>query len=214
MSIDFIKPFKAAQRACVRLIDRVRQDAKTMWFLRLGARYALVLAGIALYTLVIFRAAQNKAIKTYEGWFETYKIEQAAEAERVKAEALAVDPYEIQLNEEAEALARVLYGVKDNDADDLRTYCWCVFNRVENKAFPDAIEDVIAQPSQWMRYDATNPVLEPLYQIAREQLDEWHTNSHRPCSDDYVFMSWTKDDICLRNNFYEGSGCKYWRYDQ
>lgn len=215
MKTEHIKrPLEAVRRACERVLDKARQDKQFRWFLRVGARYALVMAGLALYTMCVSRVAQNKAIQTYEGWFETYKAEQTAAAEAAQAEALAADPYQQQLDADAEALARVLYGVKDNSTDDLRTYCWCVFNRVDNKAFPDSLEDVIAQPSQWMRYDPTNPILEPLFQLAREELDAWHSNSHRPVSSDYVFMNWTKSDICLRDNFYEGSGCHYWRYGQ
>ena len=156
----------------------------------------------------------QKALETYAVWFEEYKIEQAEAAEKAAREAVETDPYVIQLNAEAEALSRVLYGVKDNSTDDLKTYCWCVFNRVDNPNYPSTLEDVIAQPSQWMRYDPTNPILENLYQIAREQLDEWHTNTHRPVSSEYVFMNWSKNDICLRDNFYEGSGTHYWRFGQ
>lgn len=214
MKENFKRALEAASGACERFLERVKKNRKAMWMMRVGARYALVIAAVILYSLILCRSAQNKALKTYEEWFEAYRIEQEAAAEQAKAEALAADPYEIQLNAEAEALARVLYGVKDNSTDDLRTYCWCVFNRVDNTAFPDTLEDVIGQPSQWMRYDKTNPILEPLYQIAREQLDAWHTDTHRPVSSEYVFMNWSKSDICLRDNFYEGSGTHYWRYGQ
>lgn len=208
------RPFAAFFGAIARVAGKAKSNAKLMWFLGLGFRWALVLAAVVLYTLVIFRAAQSKALKTYEGWFEAYKIEQAEAEAQAQAAALASDPYEIQLNAEAEALARVLYGVKDNSTDDLKTYCWCVLNRVDNPNYPDTLQDVIAQPKQWMRYDPTNPIIESLYQLAREQLDEWHNNTHRPVSNEYVFMNWSRNDICLRDNFYEGSGTHYWRYGQ
>ena len=191
----------------------VRKNKQAMWWIGYAAKWALVVLAIVLYTIVIHRAAYKKALVVYDGWLDEYKAEQIALAEEATRTAPA-DPYEAQLDAEAELLARVLYGVKDNDNDDLRTYCWCVFNRVDNKAFASTLEDVIAQPNQWMRYDQTNPIIENLYQLAREQLDDWHTNTHRPCSADYVFMSWSKNDICLRDNFYEGSGCHYWRYGQ
>lgn len=210
----FRNGFKAVRNACERVSEKVRADRRLCFFLRLGARYALVVLALGLYTVIISRAAQAKAIKTYEGWFIEWQSTQEQAAEQAKAEALAADPYERQLDEEAEALAKVLYGVKDNDSEDLKTYCWCVFNRVENKAFPDTLEDVIGQPSQWMRYDVTNPILEPLFKLARAELDRWHTDNHRPVSSDYVFMNWTKNDICLRDNFYEGSGTHYWRWNQ
>ena len=211
----FISSFAEVIRTSVgKYIAKIKDNRKAMWTLTILLRWSLFVLAVVAYTIAVSRYAQNKALETYQGWFEQYKIEQAEEAERLAMEAYETDPYTIQLNAEADSLARVLYGVKDNDENDLKTYCWCVFNRVDNPAYPDTLEDVIAQPSQWMRYDPTNPILESLYQIAREQLDDWHTNTHRPVSNEYVFMNWSRNDICLRDNFYEGSGTHYWRYKQ
>lgn len=193
-----------------KLFDKIRGNRKLCWFIALGAKYLLVVLVLIAWTIAAARFGQKKALAQYEVWLEEYKVEQA-EAARLAVEN---DPYTIQLNEEAEMLARVLYGVKDNKTDDLKTYCWCVFNRVDNSHYPDTLEDVIAQPQQWMRYDPTNPVLENLYQIARDQLDSWHTDSHRPVDSNYVFMNWSSKDICLRDNFNDGSGTHYWRWNQ
>ena len=194
-------------------IATVKSNKRAMWALKYAAKWAMVILLLALYTILIHRAAYKKALVVYDGWMDAYKADQIAAAEEASRTAPA-DPYQEQLDAEAELLAKVLYGVKDNDNDDLRTYCWCVFNRIDNTAFPSTIEDVIAQPSQWMRYDPTNPIIESLYQLAREQLDEWHSNTHRPVSNEYVFMNWSRNDICLRDNFYEGSGTHYWRFGQ
>lgn len=192
------------------LYARIRANRRICWFVGLMGKYLLCGLVLLAWTIAATRYGQKKALAQYEVWLEEYKVEQA-EAARL---AVETDPYTIQLNEEAEMLARVLYGVKDNKSDDLKTYCWCVFNRVDNSHYPDTLEDVIAQPQQWMRYDPTNPIIESLYQLAREQLDAWHTDTHRPVSNEYVFMNWSKNDICLRDNFYEGSGTRYWRYGQ
>ena len=204
-------PIIAAIRAAK---EKVGANRRLCWMLRLLARYFLCGLAMVAYTIAVGRYAQNKALETYHGWLEEYKAEQEAAMEAAAREAYETDPYTIQLNTEAEALARVLYGVKDNSTDDLRTYCWCVLNRVDNPNYPSTLEDVIAQPSQWMRYDPTNPIIESLYQLAREQLDKWHTDTHRPVSNEYVFMNWSRNDICLRDNFYEGSGTHYWRFGQ
>lgn len=192
------------------LFSRIRENKRLCWFIGLMGKYLLCGLVLLAWTIAATRYGQAQALKTYQGWLEEYKVEQEAAA----LEAIETDPYTIQLNAEAESLARVLYGVKDNSTDDLKTYCWCVFNRVDNTNYPDNLADVIAQPSQWMRYDPTNPILENLYQIAREQLDAWHTNSHRPVSSEYVFMNWSSKDICLRDVFAEGSGTHYWRWGQ
>ncbi len=184
------------------------------WLVTLLAKYLLVVAVFfsccVMCGFVGARVGQRKALDVYEGWFDEYKAEQEA----VALKAIQEDPYTIQLNNEAEMLSKVLYGVKDNDSDDLRTYCWCVFNRVDNAAYPNTLSEVISQPNQWMRYSEVNPVVEYLYQIAREELDKWHTGTRRPVSNEYVFMKWSGDDICLRDSFNETSRTRYWRYNQ
>lgn len=202
--------FEAVRRFTVKTYHRVRANKTACKALRILGVCLLVFLILFADALVSCRYAEKKANARYEVKLAEYNAEQEA----LKQEAIDTDPYTIQLNEEAEELARVLYGVKDNSTDDLKTYCWCVFNRVDNKAFPSTVSDVIAQPNQWMRYDKTNPVLENLYQLAREQLDAWHTDSHRPVSSDYVFMNWSSNDIVLRDNFHEGSGTHYWRWNQ
>ena len=192
------------------LYERLKANSGVYTGMKVFGRCLLIALIVVAYTLAIGRYEQKKALDLYYDWIDAYQAEQ----ERLAQEAYESDPYTIQLNEEAEQLARVLYGVKDNKTDDLRTYCWCVFNRVDSKSYPATLADVIAQPNQWMRYDQTNPVLENLFELAREELDRWHTDSHRPVSSDYVFMSWSSNDICLRDNFAEGSGTHYWRYGQ
>lgn len=195
-------------------VQRIKANKKLCWYLRLGASYMLVILVFVLVFLAGARTGQKKALATYNQWFEEYKAEQELAAQEALAAQQENDPYLVQLKQEAEMVARVLYGVKDNSTDDLKTYCWCIFNRVDNSVYPSTVQDVIAQPQQWMRYDPSNPVLENLYQIAYEQLDEWYTNTHRPVSSDYVFMNWSTSSIVLRDNFYEGSGTHYWRWNQ
>lgn len=203
--------FSAALASIVKQsIRKIKANRKLCWYLALAGRYLLVVLAFVLVFQVGARCGQKKALATYELWLEEYKVEQQ-EALTAQIES---DPYHVQLRQEAELVAQVLYGVKDNSTDDLRTYCWCVFNRVDNNAYPSTIQDVVSQPNQWMRYDPTNPILEDLYQIAYEQLDNWHTNNHRPVSSDFVFMNWSNSSIVLRDNFHEGSGTHYWRWKQ
>lgn len=188
-------------------IARLRANKAAQWWIRYVARWLVVILAVVAWSLAMVRVGQRKALLQYQAW-----MDEAQQVQRLEIDKNGGDPdYFTQLNAEAEQLARVLYGVRDNDTDDLRTMCWCVFNRVDNPAFPGTLEDVIAQPQQWMRYSEDSPVLENLYQIAADELDAWHT-LHRPCSSDYVFMSWTPSDICLRDAWAEGSGTHYWRY--
>ena len=198
---------RTPRRGSTRLFGWIPPTVRKRVYSALANKRVMAVVALVLYTLVVCRFQQSKDLKLYADMLEDYKAEQAALAE----EARYQDPYEIQLDSEAELLAKVLYGIRDNDTEDMRTYCWCVFNRVENIAFPDTLEDVIAQPEQWIRYDETNPVIEDLFQIARAELDTWHSSTRRPVGSEFVFVNWSSDDICLRDNFYEGNGTHYWR---
>ena len=127
-----------------------RQNAKrNIWFVGWIGKWALLILGIVLYTIIIARAAQAKEAKHYEAWRERYVTEFLAQRDAAAA-GMPVDPYQATLQAEAEDLARVLYGVKDNSTDDLRTLCWCVFNRVDSPEYANSIAEVVAQPKQWM----------------------------------------------------------------
>lgn len=187
-----------------------------------AAAAAIILIGkyvllFAVYTIIVCSlSARNARIKAtnetaarYEAQIAAYMAEQE-EAARAAAEAAAVQID--QERAEAEMLARLLYGVKNNSTDDLYTMAWCVLNRVDNPAFPATLEEVINQPLQWMGYKADNPVLENLYRIADDVLTTWRSGGHRPVSNEYVYMSWSETDIVLRDNFAESRATHYWRY--
>ena len=90
---------------------------QTKWVLGWLGRWALLILGIALYTLIIAREADAKAAAKYEDWKGRYVTDFLAQQDAARA-GMPVDPYEAQLDAEAQALARVLYGVKDNSTDN------------------------------------------------------------------------------------------------
>lgn len=200
--------------SAIREIFGVTISEATAAAIILVGKYALL---FMVYTIIVCSlSARNARIKAtnetaarYEAQIAAYMAEQE-EAARAAAEAAAVQID--QERAEAEMLARLLYGVKNNSTDDLYTLAWCVINRVDNPAFPGTVEGVINQPLQWMGYSADNPVLENLYRIADDVLTTWRSGGHRPVSDDYVYMSWSESDIVLRDNFTESRSTHYWRY--
>jgi hypothetical protein len=192
------------------MLREIKMPEKTRWVAAMACKYALVLLGAVLYTLLVARGAEAKAARKYEAWQERWVNEYIDQQEAARL-GMPVDPYEARLDAEAQALARVLYGVKDNSTDDLRTYCWCVFNRVDSPDYADTLEEVIEQPKQWMRYDPENPIIENLYQLAREELEAWHNGATRPCSADFIYMNWSPVEIVLRNTWANSSSTRYWR---
>lgn len=181
------------------------------WVLTLAGKYILVLLVFILYSLILARGAEAKAEKKYTAWQERW-VNEYLDQREAEQRGMPADPYELLLDSEAQMLAKVLYGVKDNSTDDLRTYCWCVLNRVDSPNYPGTLEEVIEQPSQWMLYSPDNQVLEDLYQIARTELDAWHKDSRRPVSSEFVFMNWTPSRIVLRDRWETDGFTNYWRY--
>lgn len=116
------------------------------------------------------------------------------------------------IEREAECIAKVLYGTaRNHSSDGQRAVIWCILNRVEHTSYPDTVIEVCEQPQQWMGYDASNPVIEELYNISLETLKSWYNQEHRPMSADYIFMSWSSNEIVLRDTFEEKPGTHYWR---
>ncbi len=188
------------------------------WLAGMVGKYLLVIAVFVAYSAMMWllgaRTAREKAEYAFAVSFKQYQ-DQQEEIRRAEEEAAAEaarPTYASVINDEAEALSRVLYGVKGNSTDDLRTYAWCVLNRVDNSAYPDTVQAVIDQPSQWMAYDPEAPVLDSLYDIAYEVLEVWHSGAHRPVSNEFVYMNWSPREIVLRDNWTDGSGTHYWRW--
>ena len=117
-----------------------------------------------------------------------------------------------QIEQEAEYIAKVIYGTAKNHADsDKRAVVWCILNRVEHYAHPDTVAEVCEQPKQWMGYSDDNPVLDDIYELALDELKIWHSDGHRPMSNDYIYLSWSSREILLRDTFEESKVTNYWR---
>lgn len=117
-----------------------------------------------------------------------------------------------QIELEAEYIAKVIYGTaRDHSDADKKAVVWCIFNRVEHYGHPDTVQGVCEQPKQWMGYSSENPVLADIYDLALAELKNWHSGGHRPMSNDYIYLSWSSDEILLRDTFEENKNTRYWR---
>lgn len=117
-----------------------------------------------------------------------------------------------EIEHEAEYIAKVIYGTARNHAtSDQKAVVWCILNRVEHHSHPDTVAEVCEQPKQWMGYSSENPVLTELYDLALAELKIWHSDGHRPMSNDYIYMSWSSKEIILRDTFEETKKTNYWR---
>ena len=72
------------------------------------------------------------------------------------------------------AMAKMLWGEARGCTRDNQIKCaWIVCNRVDDERFPDTIQGVLEQPSQFNGYDPTFPVTDELYDVAFDVLTRW-----------------------------------------
>lgn len=113
-------------------------------------------------------------------------------------------------NAEAEYIAKLLYGqARYNSPEAQKAIAWLIINRVESPYYPNSVQEVVEQPSQWMGYNDNNIIEDRLYEVALTAVNDWHNGAHRPFSADFLYMVWTSDEITLRTTFEETRGTQY-----
>ena len=101
------------------------------------------------------------------------------------------------------AMAKMLWGeARGCTLDNQQKAVWCVLNRVDGPRFPDTIQGVLSQPSQFHGYSPDFPVWDELKEVARDVLTRWSLEKQgvtveRELLPEYVFF--TGDGI--QNNF-------------
>lgn len=113
-------------------------------------------------------------------------------------------------NAEAEYIAKLLYGqARYNSPEAQKAIAWLIINRVESPYYPNSVQEVVEQPSQWMGYNDNNIIEDRLYEVALTAVNDWHNGAHRPFSSDFLYMVWTSNEITLRTTFEETRGTQY-----
>lgn len=119
-------------------------------------------------------------------------------------EPSAEPEYEMYFSEDdVIAVAKMLWGEARGCAlDNQQKAVWCVLNRVDDSRFPDTIQSVLSQPSQFHGYSPNFPVTDELYAVALDVLTRWSMEKQgvtveRELPPEYVFF--TGDGI--QNNF-------------
>ena len=103
------------------------------------------------------------------------------------------------------AMAKMLWGEARGCAlDNQQKAVWCVLNRVDDSRFPDTIQGVLSQPSQFHGYSPDFPVWDELKEVALDVLTRWSLEKQgvtveRELQPEYVFF--TGDGV--QNHFRE-----------
>lgn len=93
----------------------------------------------------------------------------------VQPEPSAEPEYEMYFSEDdVVAVAKMLWGeARGCDLENQIGCVWIVCNRVNDPRFPDTIQGVVAQPSQFYGYSPDFPVTDELYAVALDVLTRW-----------------------------------------
>ena len=192
--------------------------------IRVGFRrkYGILLIGAALFTIYTIllsagvehrtevRVRQEMAGEAAAA-VEAYKAEQARETQ--KQYFLSGDASrEAFINQEVDSAAR-LAARMSNDTQKGGIICNALA-RVMNKAYPGTMQEVIAQPEQWMFYSADNKFSTHDREIAEKILRAYYEDGIVPTglTEEFVYGSWSESDYVLRNTWDFGSATRTWRY--
>ena len=144
----------------------------------------------------------------------------ALETARMEELAVMQTSEMAMMAQEANEIAKLFYGI-DRFVDkyhysetDLMTYARCVFNRVDSDIYADTVSEVASQNNQWTGYYDNNPVIKQYYTVALKAVEEWHAETIKPCSVDYLWAELTPNGIYLKNDFNANGYAIRWRYGQ
>ena len=192
--------------------------------IRVGFRrkYGIALIGAALFTIYTIllsagvehrteiRVRQEMAGEAAVA-VEQYKAEQARETQ--KQYFLSGDASrEAFINQEVDSAAR-LAARMSNDTQKGGIICNALA-RVMNKAYPGTMQEVVAQPEQWMFYSADNKFSTHDREIAEKIIRAYYEDGIVPTglTEEFVYGSWSESDYVLRNTWDFGSATRTWRY--
>jgi hypothetical protein len=162
--------------------------------------------------LIAARVEQGKAMESFEAWKIRFADDYIAMQE-AKEIGLPPDPKVELRKQEATAFAKLMSGLKlyGYSADDFRTLAQGVACRVANPGYPNTIVEVIEQPKQWPGYADTNEVTQKDFDLAMQILAELDAHEHPPISSDFVYASFERDGISLRDTWDIGTRTHFWR---
>ena len=139
-------------------------------------KYALIAAlCFALISLLLiadwFFTEEPEPVEPPERDWGGLRVQQMA----AEAEPSAEPEYEMYFTDaDVIAVAKMLWGeARGCVLDNQKKAVWCVLNRVDDPRFPDTIQGVLSQPSQFHGYSPDFPVWDELYAVALDVLTRW-----------------------------------------
>ena len=127
-----------------------------------------------LICIVYARATWDEQPVTAPETEETVEPEQSEQPEAPEPSEAPVYYVMYVTEDDVAEVAKMLWGEARGCTRDNQIKCaWVVVNRVDDDRFPDTIQGVLEQPSQFQGYDPTYPVTDELYNVAFDVLTRW-----------------------------------------
>ena len=193
---------------------------------RLVKRYGIFLVTMCLWTISLIlcsaivrhtterevrKETEARCAAEYAAQLEAYKEEQR-QAEQASYFLSGDASREAFVNQEIDAAAR-LCAKMSNDTQKGGIICNALA-RVMSKDYPGTMQEVIAQPDQWMFYSPDNKFSTHDREIAERILRDYYENGIIPSglTEDFVYGSWSAEDYVLRNTWDFGPSTRTWRW--
>lgn len=193
---------------------------------RMMKKYGIILAATCIWTICMIlcsaivehtteRRVREQMAAEYEirltQELEAYREEQR-QAEQASYFLSGDASREAFLNQEIDAAAR-LCAKMDTDLQKGGIICNALA-RVMSRDYPGTMQEVIAQPNQWMFYSADNKFSAHDREIAEKILRDYYESGIIPngLTDEYVYGSWSEQDYVLRNTWDYSASTRTWRY--
>lgn len=196
-----------------RKIPTLEQFAK-----RYGILLAVALA-FTLYTIILSARVEHvtekrvwaEARAEYEDQLAAYKAEQAYEAQKehwLSGEASR----EAFINQEIKAGAQLI-SMEAND-EIKGTKLGVAIARMKNQNYPNTIQEVAAQPNQFMFYSTENTYTQHDWDLAESMIRPLYEEGRLPngLNENMVFFEWNGNTGTARDSYETTTSMQTWRY--
>lgn len=185
-------------------------------------RYGILLiAALAftLYTIILSARVEHvtekrvwaEARTEYEQQLDAYKAEQAYEAQKehwLSGEASR----EAFINQEIKAGAQLI-SMEAND-EIKGTKLGVAIARMKNQNYPNTIQEVAAQPNQFMFYSTENTYTQHDWDLAESLIRPLYEEGRLPngLNENMVFFEWNGNTGTARDSYETTTSMQTWRY--
>lgn len=166
-----------------------------------GIAALAVIIGLCVWGAQIGIERRDEKIRE-AGRAEVYAQQAAAEQAAADEEAKAAEALAVQIDQEADALARLFFGIRMFEEKysytemDLRTYARSAFNRAD--ATGRDLTAVIYEKGQYVACSEHNTVLNDYKALGRKLAEEWHAETEKPCDLSYQYAELLPQGIFLK----------------